>query len=501
MSDTNQKEARDDEIIEPVRPFASTSADRPQQSARPKWLLPVVGVSLVVGLIVVVLVLPRLVPDPQSAPKTTPIPSAEPASGEAQGPVLDPATQAKLKQEAEALLTEAVNQESSLQELGAPVWGGDDWAQYEETMRAADLAFIGKEFGKAMEGYREVMALGDALIADRDSRLAAALDAGRQALESGQVDNALASFQLALDIDPENALALSGIEQANVLAEVLAAMDRGDQYVQDGDLNAALKAYQDAVGLDDGWQPAREALAKVRGRIVAANFESAMSSGLSALNQEAFKEAEQAFRRALKIRPGAREAEAGLAQAQQGRRLDQITVARTRGKVFEDLERWSEAMEQYQSALEVDPSLAFALEGLERSRSRASLDAKLTALLDAPSRLFDPRVLRDSEALIAEARNLQPAGARLTDQLDRLQGLIRQAATPIAVQLSSDGLTDVTLFRVGKLGAFVNREINLRPGNYTAVGSRDGFRDVRETFKVRPGAVPAPVDVRCTEPI
>ena len=42
--------------------------------------------------------------------------------------------------------------------------------------------------------------------------------------------------------------------------------------------------------------------------------------------------------------------------------------------------------------------------------------------------------------------------------------------------------------------------LTLRPGTYTAVGMRNGFRDVRIQFEVKPGQLNA-VDVRCIEAI
>jgi hypothetical protein len=62
-------------------------------------------------------------------------------------------------------------------------------------------------------------------------------------------------------------------------------------------------------------------------------------------------------------------------------------------------------------------------------------------------------------------------------------------------------MTEVTLFRVGVLGSFTATEVDLRPGNYTAVGSRDGYRDVRRTFTVLPGRELEPISVICEEPI
>ena len=69
----------------------------------------------------------------------------------------------------------------------------------------------------------------------------------------------------------------------------------------------------------------------------------------------------------------------------------------------------------------------------------------------------------------------------------------------MAVVLESDEYTDVVIHRVGRLGTFSRRELNLKPGAYTVVGSRDGYRDVRLRLVVPPGSPPEPLVVRCTE--
>jgi hypothetical protein len=62
-------------------------------------------------------------------------------------------------------------------------------------------------------------------------------------------------------------------------------------------------------------------------------------------------------------------------------------------------------------------------------------------------------------------------------------------------------MTEVTLQRVGPLGKFERKVLEIRPGRYVAVGSRAGFRDARVEFVVEPGKPAAPVSVRCQEAI
>jgi hypothetical protein len=62
-------------------------------------------------------------------------------------------------------------------------------------------------------------------------------------------------------------------------------------------------------------------------------------------------------------------------------------------------------------------------------------------------------------------------------------------------------MTSVQIYHVGKLGQFTSQQLELRPGTYTVVGSRPGYRDVRQTLTVKPGAAQATMDIRCEETV
>jgi hypothetical protein len=75
------------------------------------------------------------------------------------------------------------------------------------------------------------------------------------------------------------------------------------------------------------------------------------------------------------------------------------------------------------------------------------------------------------------------------------------AETPVRLPLESDGVTEVVIYRVGRMGTFQRREVELLPGRYAVVGTRPGYRDVRRDVEIPPGSEPGPVTVRCEEPI
>ena len=172
---------------------------------------------------------------------------------------------------------------------------------------------------------------------------------------------------------------------------------------------------------------------------------------------------------------------------------------REQGALLESREDWRGALAQYTAALAIDAHLTFALEGRERAEKRAALDEALDLHLKRPDRLSAPAVAREAEALLERARGAQPPGPALQARVVALEAALAMARTPVAVVIESDGLTELTLSRVGPLGTLTRRSLELTPGHYTLTGSRHGYRDVRRQFSVTPGA-PAPVvSLRCQE--
>jgi tetratricopeptide (TPR) repeat protein len=263
----------------------------------------------------------------------------------------------------------------------------------------------------------------------------------------------------------------------------------------------ALGSYREALAIDSGWEPARVAIGEISGSLQDAELDRLMSAGFNSLAAEDFAAAEQSFRAALALQPGVRAAEDGLTQAEQGAKLARIALTQARALAFERRELWDQAVTQYRDVLATDGNLLFAQTGLERAQARAGLDAKLTNLIDNPSLLLGDTVLVDARKLLEQAAAQTDKGPRLEGQIDRLGQLLELASRPIPVRIESDQLTEVTLYRVGALGVFAAKQVELRPGTYTAIGSRDGYRDVRRTFTVLPGRELPPVTVVCVEPI
>jgi hypothetical protein len=121
--------------------------------------------------------------------------------------------------------------------------------------------------------------------------------------------------------------------------------------------------------------------------------------------------------------------------------------------------------------------------------------------MEHPDDLANDVYLAKAEQLLVELRQVAPQGPRLQSQIATLDRMVQNAQTTVVVTLTSDDQTEVTVYRVGRLGQFLSRTLELRPGAYTVTGARDGYKDVRHTIRIRPGQGPTQVAVQCTEKI
>jgi tetratricopeptide (TPR) repeat protein len=504
MSESGRNPQREplESTITPVRrPVATDSG--PAADERPGgWRLPLFSLAAllaVAGFVAVFGYLPGWVEEAEQEP---PPPVVEaPAAPLPAEPALSAEEQARLTTLAESLLAELLEQKQALATRSVASWGDTTWSAYENAERFGSDALLAAEPQAAVCECVAALGMGRALLARSENIVAEALAAGAEALTSNDAELAASQFGLVLGIEPDNRTALNGIERAGTLPDVIAAMRRGDAHDEAGELQQAARAYRDTLAIDPEYTAARTALDSVNRRLAEASFARIITDGFAAIDARRFDAAAEHFRAALGMRPGSATATDGLAQAEQGLQMQAIEMAEVRGFASERTERWDEAIARYREALATDATLAFAIEGLERARLRADLDAKLQAVLDEPQTLLTQAGLQDGRLIFDEARLIAEPGPRLTAQIDELSQLIELAITPISVTLLSDNATEVTVYRVGQLGAFASLEVELTPGSYTAVGVRNGYYEVRERFMVLPGADNGPVTIVCVDPI
>ncbi len=248
-------------------------------------------------------------------------------------------------------------------------------------------------------------------------------------------------------------------------------------------------------------EPPREDPAAAEARRRAEEFGAAMSTAQAALEREDWPAARQGFARAAALEPGSPAVADARRRVEQGERTAALAQQRETARAFEAKEDWRRAVAKYEVALRLDPAVTFALEGRTRAASRAELAAKLDFHIAHPLRLATDAVAREAELLLQQAHEVEAPGSRHSQQIASLERALDEVTVSVPVVLESDGETEVVVHKVGRLGVFARKTLELRPGTYTVVGKRSGYRDVRRQLVVEPSGPPPPLVVRCEEEI
>jgi len=229
------------------------------------------------------------------------------------------------------------------------------------------------------------------------------------------------------------------------------------------DFSRAAQDYSQALALDPRNPAARAGLDRANAAFGASEYSQAVGSGFAALGAGRLEEARQDFEHARSIDARGSEAEIGLREV--------AAALKTR----------DEATALY--------------------RARSDLESRLQALVDDPQQLDSAAIRAEAASLMREAQVIPSSGAVIRSLASRLALLLPAYDKPVHLALVSDNLTEIQIPQIGSFGTFSRREIDLKPGRYTVIGTRTGYREVRRDVTVAPGQSIQTISVRCQVPI
>jgi len=462
-----------------------------------------VAAAVALALVAIALfVLPGLRPAPLPA-AATPSASTAPAPAAASTPDADRDLRelALVKSAAESLLSDLGSRLTALNSSAAGIWAAERSASANAALQAAQERLNARDYQAARTALESLAAPVAELERERTEALRRYLQQGQTALTANDASAADAAFKIALQIDPANGDARRGARRAASLDQVWTTLTRARALEQQGNIAAAAGAYREAARLDPDAAEASAGVARTSARLANDEFGRTVAQVFAAIDARQPERARSALSRARTLRPqdpALAGAEAQLAELESAGKL---AAALAGARAAEGTEHWADAVLRYREALAIDTTLVEARDGLARASDRALLDEELTTIIAQPERVYSSAVYAAARQSLQRAEAIAAAGPRLGEQRTRVAALLRLADTPVQVPLVSDNLTAVTIYRVGELGSFSERRVELRPGSYTVVGTRSGYRDVRRELHVSPSAVTAPLRVVCEEPI
>lgn len=464
--------------------------------------------ALLLAVIFVTFILPSLVSEPWLTPGDANNASQQPTA--AQTEPLAPsviAEKTQYRQDSQTLLASIIQLRDQLTAQGVARWAQVEFQNALTAVDQGDNAYRLGDYQQSLNNYRQALDQLQQLQQLAQQTLQQALTDGEMAIQRANPEDiplAQENAALAMVIAPDNSQSVALNRQASQFPALVDALFQGDKQFQQQQYQQAKEAYQSALAVDPSHQRAQQAFADAETAINRQNFLAQMSEGYKALQAEDFAAALSAFAKAKALDnsdPSAQSAQQAIAETQSRQQQAVIDRQMDSAAKLAQQEQWQQAQQIYRQLLEDDSSLVDAKAKLIPVEIRAQLDQQLVSLLDDPLALADKATYAKATTWLADAQGIANPGPRLRNQIQQLETLIQRATLPISVSLISDNQTEVTIYRVAKLGTFARQTVALTPGRYTIVGSRRGYRDVRIELTLRGEEIEEPTIIRCTEKI
>ena len=415
------------------------------------------------------------------------------------------AEKTKYRKDAQLVLEKIVDIRDLLKSKSIEKWNAEKFNIALENISIGDDLYREGEYLRSIKQYREALDQLNNLQEEAANIIESTIISANNNIEKLDseltVEQTINSINLAFDIDKNNESIKLLKERSLKLPDLFNKVMQSDQFISEQKYEDAFSVLSEAIMLDPYRKKTKTSMENLNKQIKEKTFIEFMSEGFEAMDQNNFSSARKVFNEALKTYPERPDIYDALNQLESRESSFQIKERIKNAEANENLENWSEAKKEYEALLESDNSLVSLKARLINVRIRAELDEQLENLINNPLTLRSDELYQKAKKLLKTAQGINQRGAKLEKQIENVSKIIVQARNPIPVNFFSDNKTKVTIFKIGSLGLFEKRTIELVPGNYVVLGQRIGFRDVRLDFAIEPNEVDKNISIMCVESI
>lgn len=213
-------------------------------------------------------------------------------------------------------------------------------------------------------------------------------------------------------------------------------------------------------------------------------FANLIKQGLDLVRQGDVKAAESSYIQARSIyssRP-----ELKLLSKRLSRSIDTMTQDKIHAQLANLIaqDKWTDTYFLAQDAAERFSTDAVISDTLNQAKSILGFQQETQEYLQRPNRLRDSNVQSYAKKLLADATPFTSLSPSLSADLQSLESLMEDANTLVSITITSDRKTNVAILGYGSLGKFKKKTVQLSSGDFTLLGTREGYAVKRTSFTV-----------------
>ncbi len=381
------------------------------------------------------------------------------------------------------------------------VWNQLAQDRIQAERQSALSAFAASEYTKAIEKISTATEQATTELEKRDTAYTAALNDAKAAYKADDFDAAVLKIEAALHLDPDATEAQDLKQQIETLPSVLTLVEQAAVARIENDLEKEKLLLEKILASAPGRTASRERLNAVTHEIKDTRFAAYVSSGFRRVEERNLKSAQENLKRAEQIDRS--RAETKLLREQVAtlkKELDVDALIKT-GIEKSAADNWTIAFENFDKAVSIIPGNKDAIDGRNLALTILDLQSNAARHIAAENRMAAENVRSEVKALIEEAKTFASFSPTLAAQTFDLEASLKLYGNVVPVFIESDGLTEISVRGVGRVGVTAGRAISLKPGIYTFEGTRKGFRSKLVKIEVPAGSSKVTVEVICDEPI
>lgn len=455
-------------------------------------------VYYVLAIVVLVLIISLTLWDDRAA-SIVPIERAQSVTSAAGTQLPFASTQQTIARErAQKALAGFVENQLQLEEkMQIQSWGEADFSQALEAAELGDLEFANENYDAAISAYQQAASFLEQLIDRGNQRVQTLLTQARNAIERREQAKAVAQMQEIETIQPDNSVLPALKKRAQLIPDIVDLLRFAKNQELQGAFQDAIETYNSVEKLDPATNGLNQAMQSLRSAALKQEITSLIGQGFRQLEAQSYNLARSSFRQALVLDANDSIALGGLEQVAKANDLSVIAQEREQAQSALNSEQWPAAIDAYSAILELDKNIQFAVNGLAEAKSHAATENLLSVITREPTKLSSQSLFLEAQTIVAAARELTHRGPKMNNLISQTDGVLAQYKNPVLVRLVSDDATDIVISNIGRLGAFTEKQLSMRPGQYTIRGSQDGCRDLYLSVLVVPGI--EPINLSCKE--
>jgi tetratricopeptide (TPR) repeat protein len=332
------------------------------------------------------------------------------------------------------------------------------------------------EYGLAMDHLLLLENLTLEMVQQSDQIFEENLEKAASLLAEDLYEGATRHIEKALSVHPQSPAALALAREIEKLPQTLVFLNGARAARAENNLEKEYDFLGQVLGVAPEREEVKARMGVLAGRIQSRNFDRHISSSFAGIENRQAKKARTHYREAKKIdpqRPELLTLNAQLLDLEKSFRVEQAVSLAEQAIRQDD---WPKVKLYFARAAKDAPENKTVAEGLQRADHFIELLASLDRYLKNPYRLSNPDVRKRAKKRLVQAEAASGYSFAIGTQARQLSELMTRVNRLVPVTVISDNKTYVLVRSVGKVGVVFQKNIQLKPGNYTFEGARKGFK-------------------------